>query len=142
MEFETQTLKANYPRCLKHGKQVFFTWLVIFIIKSSLDRSYDAGILIWFSCVNIANFSLNSIDKIVAVNKWSDFRVPDFNLHALSLLGGAPSTALSMCLLNHKSNKTSYQDKYVIMCKVNVYAMLVLMACYVTFYVYNYAASS
>ena len=55
-------------------------------------------------------------------------RVPECDLHFLSLIGGAPATALSMFIFNHKSTKTAYQDKYMLMCLFNIIWLVVALA--------------
>ena len=58
---------------------------------------------------------INWCDKQDAVSGSHD-RKPEYVLHLLSFFGGAPATALSMILFNHKSSKELYQIRFITLC--------------------------
>lgn len=56
---------------------------------------------VYFIIVNIVGFIMSAVDKSAAKrHKW---RVPEKNLFAVSLLGGAVGTLISMLLFRHKT---------------------------------------
>lgn len=139
IEFEKSRSKEKRPACSSCGRQSLFVWIAMFIIKSILTHSLAIEIVIWFTCVNIAAFFLNAIDKATAVWKLTEYRVPEFNLHLLSGLGGAPTTVLSMFIFNHKSSKVSYQTRFINICRIHICVLLFVFVCYVISFVnYNF----
>ncbi len=62
--------------------------------------------LIYFAVINIISFTAVYIDKKKAKkHKW---RIRENHLHALSLLGGAIGTVISMTTFNHKTKKVRF----------------------------------
>ena len=86
----------------------------------------------------IQKISINALTLLVNViarlgSKFDVFNFPEFLLHSLSLIGGAPATALSMLCINHKSTHTSYQDEFVWVCCGQV-ILEVVVTIYLHFY--------
>jgi len=82
------------------------TLLTLFLIlpHSNLLVAYLVGI-------NLSTFLLYGYDKYVARSK-RGLRVPEWNLHALALMGGSPAGLLAQKFFHHKTLKGSFQLVY------------------------------
>ena len=61
----------------------------------------------WFLGINVLTFPVWWIDKLQA--KRGGFRIPEWTLHLLSLLGGGPAAVLAMRTLRHKTLKPIFR---------------------------------
>ena len=104
-----QRYEGNKYRCIAYGLMVLLCWLV-FASKSSFN---------WLWSVNFWTLWANFFDKQLGDSECA-VQFPEAFLHLLSLLGGAPSNALSMFIFNHKLNKASYHKIFSLMCILNV----------------------
>jgi len=60
--------------------------------------------------INITTFLLYGYDKIISSTE--KLRVPEYNLHALALLGGSPAGLSAQKFFRHKTIKGSFQLVY------------------------------
>jgi len=67
-------------------------------------------ILSYIIAINITIFILYGYDKFIAIN--GGLRVPEWNLHALALLGGSPTGLIAQKTFRHKTVKGSFQLVY------------------------------
>ena len=70
------------------------------------------AILIYFIFVNVAAFVVYAFDKYRAMKKGAS-RISEKELHTFSLIGGFLGASLSMALFRHKTSKTSFLIKHV-----------------------------
>jgi uncharacterized membrane protein YsdA (DUF1294 family) len=75
-------------------------------------RQIDVYIAAWFSVFNVITFLAFAFDKWNAT--CSKFRVLEFSLVALGLLGGWPGGFLGMVVFKHKSSKWTFKIKYAL----------------------------
>ena len=80
----------------------------------------------WFVTINSTTLAVNFADKMSALCGFC-YRVPEMILHLLSLLGGAPATALSMIVFNHKSSKMSYHEEFNACCNFHICGLIVVV---------------
>jgi len=60
--------------------------------------------------INITTFMLYGYDKLISAGE--KLRVPEYNLHALALLGGSPAGLSAQKFFRHKTIKSSFQLVY------------------------------
>ena len=60
--------------------------------------------------INISTFLLYGYDKLISGGE--ALRVPEWNLHALALLGGSPAGLMAQKFFRHKTVKGSFQLMY------------------------------
>lgn len=60
--------------------------------------------------INVTTFLLYGYDKLIAGGE--KLRVPEWNLHALALLGGSPAGLMAQKFFRHKTIKGSFQLVY------------------------------
>ncbi len=78
--------------------------------------------IIYFIIINILSFTLMGIDKYKAIsNKW---RISEYSLFALSLLGGSIGTLVAMYTFHHKTKKQSFRILIPIFLIINLILML------------------
>lgn len=78
--------------------------------------------IIYFIIINILSFTLMGIDKYKAIsNKW---RISEYSLFALSLLGGSIGTLVAMYTFRHKTKKQSFRILIPIFLIINLILML------------------
>lgn len=70
------------------------------------------AILIYFVFVNIAAFGVYTFDKYVS--RVGGRRISEKELHTFSLIGGFLGATLSMALFRHKSEKSSFLIKHIL----------------------------
>lgn len=70
------------------------------------------AILIYFVFVNVAAFAVYTFDKYVS--RVGASRISEKELHTFSLIGGFLGATLSMALFRHKTNKTSFLIKHIL----------------------------
>lgn len=63
-----------------------------------------------FILINFVTMLAYGVDKRAA--KRGDWRIPEFQLHLLELLGGSPAAFVSQKLFHHKTKKRSYQISF------------------------------
>ena len=80
---------------------------IFFILKLKTDTHTIVNYLI---SINITTFLLYGYDKFIAST--NALRVPELNLHALSLLGGSPAGLVAQKFFRHKTIKGSFQALY------------------------------
>ena len=74
--------------------------------------------IIYLIIINILSFSLMGIDKYKAItNKW---RISEYTLFGLSLLGGSLGTLLGMFTFHHKTKKNSFRILIPIFLIINI----------------------
>jgi len=61
--------------------------------------------------INIVTFLLYGYDKFSAKNGWT--RVPEWNLHALSILGGTLAGFGAQQFFRHKTHDASFRPVYI-----------------------------
>ena len=129
MFVETQGYQGNNNgnrcRCCRYGLLVLICWVVVVLILIFVNELVAAIAIIYFPSINLVTLVLNLVDKLMAKVECC-CRVPECVLHFLSLVGGAPATALSMFIFNHKLTKALYQDKYVHMCLLNISGLVMV----------------
>ena len=70
------------------------------------------AIFIYFIFVNIAAFVVYSFDKYRS--RVGASRISEKELHTFSLIGGFLGATLSMALFRHKTSKTSFLIKHIV----------------------------
>lgn len=81
---------------------------------------------IYFIIVNAFGFIMSAVDKSAArKHKW---RVPEKNLFAVSLLGGAVGTLMSMLIFRHKTKHKRFMIgiPLIISAQIFLFAFLIL----------------
>ncbi len=68
--------------------------------------------------INITTFLLYGYDKLISAGE--KVRVPEWNLHALAILGGSPAGLSAQKLFRHKTLKGSFQLVYWLIVLVQV----------------------
>jgi uncharacterized membrane protein YsdA (DUF1294 family) len=82
------------------------------LLKPAHLSTFDTFAAVWFGTLNAASFLAFGCDKWKASRgRW---RVPEFSLLLLALLGGWPGGLLGMKVFKHKTAKRSFQLKYVL----------------------------
>ncbi len=79
----------------------------------------------YFIIVNIVGFIMSAVDKSAAKrHKW---RVPEKNLFAVSLLGGAVGTLMSMLISRHKTKHKRFMIgiPLIIFVQLSVYIYII-----------------
>jgi len=64
----------------------------------------------YFIAINVTTFMLYGYDKFISAGE--RLRVPEYNLHALALLGGSPAGLSAQKFFRHKTIKSSFQIIY------------------------------
>lgn len=78
--------------------------------------------IIYLIIINILSFSLMGIDKYKAItNKW---RISEYTLFGLSLLGGSLGTLIGMFIFNHKTKKNSFRILIPIFLIINIILLI------------------
>ena len=75
-------------------------------------------IISYLIAINISTFLLYGYDKFISSGK--ALRVPEWNLHALAILGGSPAGLASQKFFRHKTVKGSFQLVYWLIVVVQV----------------------
>lgn len=75
----------------------------------------------WFLGINLGTYPTWWIDKRQAKN--DGFRVPEWTLHALSLLGGGVAAMLAMRTLRHKTRKRVFKITQPLMAALSIAAL-------------------
>jgi len=75
-------------------------------------------ILAYLIAINITTFLLYGYDKLISAGE--ALRVPEWNLHALALLGGSPAGLSAQKFFRHKTIKGSFQLLYWLIVVVQV----------------------
>ncbi|WP_419190886.1 DUF1294 domain-containing protein [Saltatorellus ferox] len=75
----------------------------------------------WVLGINLGTYPTWWIDKRQA--KRSGFRVPEWTLHLLSMVGGGPAAVLAMRTLRHKTRKRVFQILHPLLAALNVAAL-------------------
>lgn len=68
--------------------------------------------------INITTFLLYGYDKLIAGGE--KLRIPEWNLHALALLGGSPAGLMAQKFFRHKTVKGSFQLIYWVIVLIQV----------------------
>jgi uncharacterized membrane protein YsdA (DUF1294 family)/cold shock CspA family protein len=91
---------------------LIFGVLSLFVVLTISTLLYEKiqPILTYLIAINITTFLLYGYDKLIAGGE--KLRVPEYNLHALALLGGSPSGLFAQKLFRHKTIKGSFQLVY------------------------------
>ena len=75
-------------------------------------------ILAYFIAINFTTFLLYGYDKFISSGE--KLRVPEYNLHALALLGGSPAGLSAQNFFRHKTVKGSFQLIYWLIVVVQI----------------------
>ena len=75
----------------------------------------------WFAGINLGTYPTWWVDKRQAKN--DGFRVPEWTLHGLSLLGGGVAAVLAMRTLRHKTRKRVFKVAHPAMAALGVAAL-------------------
>jgi len=91
-----------------------FGLISIIIVASLFGLLYfyhiSTPIIGYIIAINITTFLLYGYDKMIAST--DKLRVPEYNLHALALLGGSPAGLSAQKFFRHKTLKGSFQLIY------------------------------
>ena len=126
-----QEKQENKDACMKMGTVIFVIWLLGSFLEQMVNlvkyrTTSISYIWMYFMVVNLITFAVNLADKMIAKYTFDMNRVPEDTLHVLSFIGGASATSLAMTLINHKSSKISYQNKYMVVCCIHTLFVIVL----------------
>ena len=91
--------------------------LVLWKAAGAVDFIYS-----WLISVSLVTFITYGYDKTVAGSIWT--RVPEKVLHLLALLGGTLGALLGMRLFRHKTAKSSFRLRFVLVVAVQVVAVV------------------
>ena len=116
---------SEFNDSLWFGFLVCVLWSGLRFVKVSNAILIDDDAWKWFIVINFFTLIVNLADKMLALCNCC-CRVPEIVLHLLSLAGGAPSTALSMMLFNHKSSKISYNEGFKKCCIMHIIVFISL----------------
>lgn len=96
-----------------------FSTLIIVAIFAYLS-TYEAikPIISYLIAINITTFLLYGYDKFISSREM--LRVPEWNLHALALLGGSPAGLMAQKFFRHKTIKGSFQLVYWVIVFVQI----------------------
>jgi uncharacterized membrane protein YsdA (DUF1294 family) len=75
-------------------------------------RQIDVCVAVWFTVFNVVTFLAFGFDKRNATR--SKFRLSEFSLVALGILGGWPGGLLGMVVFAHKTSKWTFKLKYAL----------------------------
>jgi len=75
-------------------------------------------ILSYLIAINITTFILYGYDKFISTGE--RLRVPEYNLHALAILGGSPASLSAQKFFRHKTIKSSFQMVYWIIVFIQI----------------------
>ncbi len=88
--------------------QVFVLCIIIaFLVHLCATRSLQPLTSEYFIVINVVTFFIYGWDKIAAINGW--WRIMEFTLHVLSLIGGSPAAFIAQHLFGHKTSKVRFQ---------------------------------
>lgn len=74
--------------------------------------------IVYLVIINILSFSLMGIDKYKAItNKW---RISEYTLFGISLIGGSLGTLFGMIAFHHKTKKNSFRILIPIFLIINI----------------------
>lgn len=76
---------------------------------ATLSRVSPPLIILYWS-ISLTTFFIYALDKFKA--KRGTWRISEFSLHLLSLMGGWPGAAIAQQLLRHKSQKRTFRIRY------------------------------
>ena len=82
-------------------------------------------ILSYFIFVNLLAFFVYWVDKVKSEK--SSWRISELELHVFSLLGGFFGASLSMYLFRHKTSKSSFLVKHIVIVLVWIVALAYLL---------------
>ena len=71
------------------------------------------GAIVWFAIINIIGSAVNIADKAKA--KRGKWRIKERTLWAIALLGGAPGSYLTMKLIRHKTQHSSFMAGFPVL---------------------------
>ena len=74
--------------------------------------------IIYLIIINILSFSLMGFDKYKAIN--NHWRISEYTLFGLSLLGGSLGTLIAMYTFHHKTKKNSFRILIPIFLIINI----------------------
>lgn len=88
--------------------------------------------LFYFISVNLLTFFVYKYDKINAQlngpkKELLCYRVPEKNLHLLSLLGGWPGAYIAQNYLRHKTIKQPFQKIFALTIMVNIFVLMLIL---------------
>lgn len=78
--------------------------------------------LLYFLGINMLSFILMGWDKYCAKKHY--WRISEYNLLGLALLGGAVGTLLGMVLFHHKTKKTHFKVLIPLFTLINIYFLI------------------
>lgn len=86
--------------------------LILTVIIFSYLYFYEPikPILSYIIAINLSTFLLYGYDKLIAGGE--KLRIPEWNLHALAIVGGSPAGLASQKFFRHKTLKGSFQLVY------------------------------
>lgn len=113
----TKTSKGFSAINLEAGEKQYSPYLIFAMVSFLIILGVFAifyekihALLAYFIAVNITTFLLYGYDKFISSGE--KLRVPEYNLHALALLGGSPAGLLAQKFFRHKTLKGSFQLVY------------------------------
>ena len=126
VEFEIKTTaKGLAAKNLKagakqHSPYLIFGVISVIMIGAIFSYLYTQinPLFAYLIAINISTFLLYGYDKLIAPTKL--LRIPEWNLHAIALLGGSPAGLLAQKFFRHKSIKSSFQLIYWIIVLLQV----------------------
>ena len=122
---ETQTSTALPKMAVLIGMY----WIILFVltVMHKLSNAYFFTVIL----VNIVTYYFYKKDKDAAQsNGW---RVKEQNLHIMSFLGGWSAAWVAQQKLRHKTQKTSFQQIYIVTIVLNIALVVFLVSPFNTF---------
>ncbi len=114
---------TNVVAGAKQHSPYFIFGLVSLVITSGLFAFFYFyqhlnPLLSYLIAINISTFLLYGYDKLISAGE--TLRVPEWNLHALAILGGSPAGLSAQKFFHHKTIKGSFQLVYWIIVALQV----------------------
>ena len=78
--------------------------------------------IIYLIIINLLSFILMGLDKYKAIN--NHWRISEYTLFGLSLLGGSLGTLMGMFIFHHKTKKNSFRILIPIFLIINILLLL------------------
>nr|WP_136252545.1 cold shock and DUF1294 domain-containing protein [Ningiella ruwaisensis] len=115
--------RRSSKRTLEKSLSLSFCLIIFYLVMTqTLPKE-----LFWFLIgANVLTFIFYWIDKRAAQHRQR--RVPEANLHMMSLLGAWPSALLAQLKLRHKSSKAEFLRVYRVTIAVNIAAVFWLFS--------------
>ncbi len=98
--------------------------VVVVLINSCATGNFQPLSKEYLIPINVITFIAYGWDKLAAINRW--WRIMEFTLHVLSLMGGWPAAFVAQHLFGHKTSKIRFQIIFWLI--VVVHAIVIIYA--------------